>query len=104
MHRTILICSPISGGCGFIGHPDEFNRNEGFVFCPQCLEDHAIQVTEGNLEAVTDIIDRDLARELLTANIAGKASCGCAHHTEDGIPCHHDIALFREQYIVRHAH
>ncbi len=29
--------------------------------------------------------------------IAGRAKCECVHHAEDGIPCHHDIALALEE-------
>ena len=30
------------------------------------------------------------------AILAGRASCGCVHHAEEGIPCEHDLAMARD--------
>lgn len=102
---SILICSKVHGGCGFIGHQDEFKSvpddNVDLVICPECEEDHTSALTEENLGPLTDenSYERELGKKILNYdNITGKALCGCVHQAEDCVACEHDVAIARKHF------
>lgn len=98
---SILICSTTYGGCGFIGNGQrEFTGDDNFVWCTRCGEDYAFQLTEENVDSLTNDGNRDLAKKLLNCDpsVTAIADCGCVYYGEEGEPCEHDIALAR----IRH--
>ncbi len=100
---SILICSTKYGGCGFIGHGQcEFRGDGDYVFCPQCGEDHAFELTNENLDSLTNEKNRELARKLINndKSVVAIARCGCYYHAEEGIACPHDVALARERFYA----
>ncbi len=36
-----------------------------------------------------------LSAEEIQNNIVGKANCGCVYHAEEGLPCVHDVELWK---------
>ncbi len=62
---SVLICSTVYGGCGFVGKSNEFGGDGDFVICPICEEDHAFQIIEDNIQRLTNEDNYVIARELL---------------------------------------
>lgn len=65
---SILVCSFVSNGCGYVGKSSEWDSPYGtgdIVICPKCMEDHAFQVTMENISRVTDESNYTVARSLL---------------------------------------
>jgi hypothetical protein len=62
---SILICSTIYGGCGYVGKSDRFGGNGDYVICPGCSEDHCFQLTDANFNFLTNDQNRENVRKLL---------------------------------------
>jgi len=72
MATSILICCPKYGGCGHFGKSTQWDSESDYdhdaLYCPDCLEDHAFQLTDENFNSLIEGIDEAkilLARALL---------------------------------------
>lgn len=63
---SVLICSTVYGGCGYVGNGTTFkDGGEDLVLCPTCDEDHAFQLTKSNLDDLTSDTNREKALSML---------------------------------------
>lgn len=64
---AILICTKIYGGCGYVGESASFGGTGDDVICPECYEDHCMQLSDENFDSLIEKNDlrREYARELL---------------------------------------
>lgn len=62
---SVLICSTIYDGCGYVGEGHMFDGNGDFIICPSCHDDHAFQLTDENFDRLVNDSNRDEAREML---------------------------------------
>jgi len=64
---SVLICSTIYGGCGYVGSNRDFSSSDDgdFVFCPACGEDHAFQILKQNINGLTNENNYEKAKELM---------------------------------------
>ena len=55
MDSGVMICSATYGGCGYVGPANKFRSIGGdTVLCPNCNEDHTFQLTEENIDRLTN--------------------------------------------------
>ena len=55
--ESTLICTPKTGGCGYVGSGLEWrNADEDghIILCPKCNEDHAFRLTADNFGDLTE--------------------------------------------------
>lgn len=81
---SILICSTVYGGCGHVGHPNDWHsldKEGNHVICNNCGEDHMFQLTEENFERIIGTTDRTLALSLLKEEANGKETCSASPHS-----------------------
>ena len=52
---SILLCSPVYGGCGHVGKSTEWDSDpdHNYLECPVCGDDHAFQLTRKNFDSLT---------------------------------------------------
>ena len=67
---SILICSTTYGGCGYVGDGSTFLQSgiEDFVPCSECGEDYAFQLTDENINRLTNEENKKEAKSLLQIN------------------------------------
>ena len=59
---AVLICVPQYGGCGHIGRGEEWKSVDAihdFILCPECSDDHAMQLTPKNFHSLTQNLSQD---------------------------------------------
>lgn len=98
---TILICPSTLGGCGFVGHDDEFKGTKTVRICPVCKADHSLKVTEKMLETLGShekFLDFALLFACHSPRVLRIVDCRakCEHDRIE--PCVHDVQKARRQY------